>query len=103
MSLFWHQAGVKVDDRVLQVFNEQEVEVWPRVTWKPKWALTFADVRSKVSGSCYISKDSTLVINGSKIFLEDLSLDGALVINSIEDAEVCNDLSDVQTDFSDMA
>lgn len=88
MSLFWHQAGVKVDDRVLQVFNEQEVEVWPRVTWKPKWALTFADVRSKVSGSCYISKDSTLVINGSKIFLEDLSLDGALVINSIEDAEV---------------
>lgn len=94
LLLVWHQAGVKVDDPVLQVFNGQEVEVWPRVTWKPKWALTFADVTSKVSGSCSISQKSTLVINGSNIFLEDLSLDGALVINSVIDAEVCSDLSE---------
>lgn len=87
-SLILKKAGVKVDDPVLQVFNGQEVEVWPRVTWKPKWALTFADVTSKVSGSCSISQKSTLVINGSNIFLEDLSLDGALVINSVIDAEV---------------
>ncbi|XP_058189753.1 UDP-sugar pyrophosphorylase isoform X1 [Rhododendron vialii] len=87
-SLILKKAGVKVDDPVLQVFNGQEVEVWPRVTWKPKWALTFADVTSKVSGSCSISQKSTLVINGSNIFLEDLSLDGALVINSFKDAEV---------------
>lgn len=87
-SLILKKAGVKVDDPVLQVFNGQEVEVWPRVTWKPKWALTFNDVTSKVSGSCSISQKSTLVINGSNIFLEDLSLDGALVINSVKDAEV---------------
>ncbi|KAE9446515.1 hypothetical protein C3L33_21591, partial [Rhododendron williamsianum] len=48
----------------------------------------FPDVTSKVSGSCSISQKSTLVINGSNIFLEDLSLDGALVINSVIDAEV---------------
>ncbi|KAG5525127.1 hypothetical protein RHGRI_031715 [Rhododendron griersonianum] len=87
-SLILKKAGVKVDDPVLQVFNGQEVEVWPHVTWKPKWALTFADVTSKVSGSCSISQKSTLVVNGSNIFLEDLSLDGALVINSVIDAEV---------------
>ncbi|KAG5525131.1 hypothetical protein RHGRI_031715 [Rhododendron griersonianum] len=93
-SLILKKAGVKVDDPVLQVFNGQEVEVWPHVTWKPKWALTFADVTSKVSGSCSISQKSTLVVNGSNIFLEDLSLDGALVINSVIDAEVCSDLSE---------
>ncbi|KAL6984338.1 UTP-monosaccharide-1-phosphate uridylyltransferase [Sarracenia purpurea var. burkii] len=87
-SLMLKKAGVKVDDPVLQVFNGQEVEVWPRVTWKPKWAPTFADVRGKVSGSCSLSQKSTLVINGRHIFLEELSLDGALVINSVEDAEV---------------
>ncbi|XAR49596.1 UTP-monosaccharide-1-phosphate uridylyltransferase [Bertholletia excelsa] len=87
-SLVLKKAGVKVDNPVVQVYNGQEVEVWPRVTWKPQWAITFADVRSKVSGSCCISQKSTLVINGSNIFLEDLFLDGALVINSVEDAEV---------------
>ena len=82
------QAGVKVDDPVLRVFNGQEVEVWSHVIWSPKWALTFADVRSKVGVSCSISQKSTLVINGRNIFVEDLSLDGALVIDSVEDAAV---------------
>lgn len=87
-SLILKKAGVKVDDPVLQVFNGQEMEVWSRVTWNPKWAITFADVRSKVSGSGSISQKSTLVINGRNIFLEDLSLDGALVVNVVDDAEV---------------
>lgn len=87
-SLMLKKAGVKVDDPVLQVFNGQEVEVWPRVTWNPKWALTFADVRRKVSGNNSISQKSTLVINGRNIFLEGLSLDGALVVNSVDEAEV---------------
>ncbi|XP_052190773.1 UDP-sugar pyrophosphorylase [Diospyros lotus] len=87
-SLMLKKAGVKVSDPVLQVFNGQEVEVWPRVTWKPQWALTYADVKSKASESCYISQRSTLIINGRNIFLEDLSLDGAFVINSADDAEV---------------
>uniref|UniRef100_A0A5B6YTK4 UTP-monosaccharide-1-phosphate uridylyltransferase n=1 Tax=Davidia involucrata TaxID=16924 RepID=A0A5B6YTK4_DAVIN len=87
-SLILRKAGVKVDDPVHQVFNGQEVEVWPRITWKPKWALTFSDVQSKVRGSCSISQKSTVVIKGRNIFLEDLSLDGSLVIDSVEDAEV---------------
>ncbi|PSS31875.1 UDP-sugar pyrophosphorylase [Actinidia chinensis var. chinensis] len=87
-SLMLRKAGVKVDDPALRVFNGQEVEVWSQVIWSPKWALTFADVRSKVGGSCSISQKSTLVINGRNIFVEDLSLDGALVIDSVEDAAV---------------
>ncbi|CAI9289999.1 unnamed protein product [Lactuca saligna] len=45
------KAGVKIDDPVLKVFNGQEVEVWSRVVWKPKWAVTFSDVKRKVKGN----------------------------------------------------
>lgn len=85
------QAGAQVDDPVTQVFNGQEVEVWPRIVWNPKWGLTFSDVRKKVNSSCSVSQKSTLLLNGRDIFIEDLSLDGALIINAGEDAEVCCD------------
>ncbi|KAF2291319.1 hypothetical protein GH714_022844 [Hevea brasiliensis] len=78
----------KVDDPVQQVFNGQEVEVWPCITWNPKWGLTFSEVKSKVSGSCSISQRSVMAIKGVNVFLEDLSLDGALVIKSVDEAEV---------------
>lgn len=87
---FFPQAGVKIADPVTQVFNGQEVEVWSRVVWKPKWAVTFSDVKSKVSGeNSSVSQKSTLVIKGRNVLIEDLSLDGTLVIDSVDDAEVC--------------
>ncbi|KAI3831143.1 hypothetical protein MKW92_036539 [Papaver armeniacum] len=87
-SLILKKAGVKVADPVTATFNGQQVEIWPRITWKPKWAMTFAEVRHKVNGNCSISQSSTMVINGRNVFLEDLSLDGALIVNAVEDAEV---------------
>ncbi|KAF2291325.1 hypothetical protein GH714_022899 [Hevea brasiliensis] len=87
-SLILRKVGVKVDDPVQQVFNGQEVEVWPCITWNPKWGLTFSEVKSKVSGSCSISQRSVMAIKGVNVFLEDLSLDGALVIKSVDEAEV---------------
>lgn len=78
------------------MFNGQEVEVWPRITWKPKWGLTFSDVKRKIQGSCSISQRSTLVINGRNVLLEDLSLDGALVVNSMDDAEVCDHILNIR-------
>lgn len=88
-SLILRKAGgVQIDDPVQEVFNGQEMEVWPRITWKPIWGLTFSEIKRKISGSCSISQRSTLVIKGCNIFLEDLSLDGTLVVNSVEDAEV---------------
>jgi len=87
-SLILRKAGAQVSDPVLQVFNGQEVEVWPRIAWMPKWGLTFAEVKRKVSGSCAFSQRSTMAIKGRNVFLEDLSLDGALLIEAIDDAEV---------------
>ncbi|XXG40701.1 hypothetical protein AAC387_Pa01g1351 [Persea americana] len=87
-SLILRKAGAQIPDPVVQVFNGQEVEVWPRITWKPKWALIFSDVKTKVNSGCSISQQSSMIINGQNVFLQDLSLDGALVINSVDEAKV---------------
>ncbi|XP_073035938.1 UDP-sugar pyrophosphorylase-like [Primulina eburnea] len=87
-SLILRKAGVKVDDPIRHVFNGQEVEVWPRIVWKPKWGLTISSIRSKISGNCSVSQKSSMIINGQNIYLEDLCLDGALVILAVDSAEV---------------
>ncbi|KAK1280614.1 UDP-sugar pyrophosphorylase [Acorus gramineus] len=87
-SLILRKAGFEIADPTLEVFNGQEVEVWPRITWSPKWALTFADVRRKASCNCSVTQRSTLVIKGKNVYLDGLSLDGTLIIKSIDDAEV---------------
>nr|POF21804.1 udp-sugar pyrophosphorylase [Quercus suber] len=87
-SLILRKVGVQIANPVVQVFNGQEVEVWPRITWKPKLGLMFAEIKRKVCGSSTISQRSTMVIKGRNVFLEDLSLDGALLIDAVEDAEV---------------
>ncbi|WVY96367.1 hypothetical protein V8G54_028518, partial [Vigna mungo] len=84
---FLFEAGVQVAKPIVQVFNGQEVEVWPHVTWKPKWGLTFSRIKSKVSGNCSISQRSTLAIKGKNIFIENLSLNGVLIIDVVDDAE----------------
>lgn len=75
-------------DPVLQVFNGQEVEVWPHIVWKPKWGLIFSEIKRKVSGNCSVSQNSILALKGQNIFLENLSLDGALIVDAVDNAEV---------------
>ncbi|KAF8686936.1 hypothetical protein HU200_043214 [Digitaria exilis] len=87
-SLILRKAGAQIADPVVDTFNGQEVEVWPRLTWSPRWGLTFKDVKEKVRGNSSISQRSAFVINGRNIFLEDLSLDGTLIVNSVDEAEV---------------
>ncbi|KAL3641203.1 hypothetical protein CASFOL_016171 [Castilleja foliolosa] len=87
-SLILRKAGVKVDNPVQKVFNGQEVDVWPRIVWKPKWGLTFSDVKTKVTGNCSVSGNSTLAITGQSIYLDDLALDGTLIIDAVDGAEV---------------
>lgn len=86
-SLILRKAGVNVADPVLDVFNGQEVEVWARITWNPKWALTFSEVRKKVN-ECSISQRSTLLINGKDVVLDKLALDGTLLIRAVDGAKV---------------
>jgi hypothetical protein len=62
--------------------------VWPRVIWSPKWALTYADVCKQVKGQLHISQRSTLVLDGAHITLEDVSVDGTLLLRGIPESEV---------------
>nr|TKW26220.1 hypothetical protein SEVIR_3G172800v2 [Setaria viridis] len=87
-SLILRKAGAQIADPVIDIFNGQEVEIWPRITWSPRWGLTFKDVKEKVRGNSSISQRSALVINGRNIFLEGLSLDGTLIVNVVDEAEV---------------
>lgn len=87
-SLILKKAGVQIADPVMHAYNGQEVEVWPRIVWKPKWALTFSDVKRKIGGNCSVSLKSTMVLKGQNIFIEGLSLNGTLIVDAIDDAEV---------------
>lgn len=82
------KVGVKIEDPQVGIFNGQEVEIWPRIVWSPRWALTFSDVKNKLTGNCEISQKSTLIVKGANIHINDLSLDGALIVNAIDQAEV---------------
>lgn len=87
-SLILRKAGAQIADPVVDTFNGQEVEVWPRMTWSPRWGLTFKSVKEKVHDNSSVSQRSALVINGQNVFLEGLSLDGTLIVNAVDEAEV---------------
>ncbi|KXG20772.1 hypothetical protein SORBI_3010G251200 [Sorghum bicolor] len=87
-SLILRKAGAQIADPVVDTFNGQEVEVWPRITWSPRWGLNFKSVKEKVHDNSSVSQRSALVINGQNVFLEGLSLDGTLIVNAIDEAEV---------------
>ncbi|VAI79007.1 unnamed protein product [Triticum turgidum subsp. durum] len=87
-SLILRKAGAHISDPVASTFNGQEVEVWPRVAWSPRWGLTFKDVKQRLHGNSSVSQRSVLVINGRNVVIDGLSLDGALIVNSVDEAEV---------------
>ncbi|WJX28643.1 UTP-monosaccharide-1-phosphate uridylyltransferase [Trifolium repens] len=68
MDLCFSEAGFQVSDPVMQ---------------------------SKVSGNCSISHRSTLAIKGQKVFIENLSLDGVLIIVFVNDAKLGETLSKI--------
>lgn len=87
--LMLRKAGVQIKDpKRFHVFNGQKVEVWPRVVWSPKWALTFADVCKNLTGTIKISRHSSLVLDGARITLENVSIRGALTLRAFPGAEV---------------
>ncbi|EMS62248.1 UDP-sugar pyrophosphorylase [Triticum urartu] len=87
-SLILRKAGAHISDPVVSTFNGQEVEVWPCVAWSPRWGLTFKDVKQRLHGNSSVSQRSVLVINGRNVVIDGLSLDGALIVNSVDEAEV---------------
>lgn len=87
-SLILRHAGVEVEGPKLETFNGQDVEVWPRIVWSPEWGVTYSNIKSKLLGTSSICQKSTLVLDGKQIVLEDVKLDGTLVVRTaVEDAK----------------
>ncbi|KAI5068323.1 hypothetical protein GOP47_0016668 [Adiantum capillus-veneris] len=87
-SLILRHAGVEVEGPKMETFNGQEVEVWPRIVWSPEWGVTYSTLKSKLLGTCSVSQKSTLVLDGKDIVLDDVNVNGTLVVSAVEDAKV---------------
>lgn len=72
--------GAEVGGPEKRTFNGIEVDVYPRVVWASSWARTLAEARQHV-GKVKISASSTLLLEGN-VHLEDLELDGALIVRA---------------------
>jgi UDP-sugar pyrophosphorylase len=62
----------------------------PRVYLSPSFAITQEEIVAKVSGG-KISQRSSLVLEGNGIMIKNMDLDGALVINACDGAQVTVD------------
>lgn len=94
------QAGVEIEEGFNEIFNDQILEVWPHVLWIPRWAITFSDVQKKVGSaykSSFISKKSTLLLHGEDIEIDNIHLEGTLVIHAIHGALVRYKISSLYT------
>merc|ERR1719410_795929 len=76
-------AGVEIEPPQTATFNGIEVNLEARIVWSPYWAHSYAAAcsRLKPGGCVKISQRSTLILDGD-VFIEDLTLDGALVITA---------------------
>ena len=63
------------------------VSLGPAVALAPSWAVTTSEAASKCAGGS-LSARSTLVLEGRDISIENLTLDGALVVKAVPGAHV---------------
>lgn len=72
------------DEAVTHYLNVP-VELVPAIALSPSFGVTSSEVAAKVRGGA-ISARSTLVLDGEDIIVEDLVLDGALVVHAVAGA-----------------
>ena len=58
-----------------------ELAYGPKILLEPSFAISLREIKEKIVGINKISKDSTLILKGAHSSLQNLDLDGYLVIN----------------------
>lgn len=88
-------TSASIDRAYTATFNGiHNCEVWPLVVLHPSFAPAFDTLQAKVHGGhIRISSRSVLVIKGGSITIKRLDLDGALIIEAAQDANVEIDAS----------
>jgi hypothetical protein len=74
-------AGVKIErETTMNKYGGIPIAFGPKVLMDFSFAVTLSEVRNKFKGTNSISKDSTLILKGIDSSVEDLQLDGYLVV-----------------------
>jgi UDP-sugar pyrophosphorylase len=87
-------AGATVGQSTKHNIGTLETQLPPRVILCPSWAPIRNEARKKIRSPVDISGSSTLVLNGRDITLDNVRLDGVLIINTVPGARVV--IKDVQ-------
>ena len=80
-------AGMQVADASPMTLNGMSIMPGPRVVLAPSFALGVGDVLHKVRGGRMASR-STLTVHGQDILIENLDLDGTLIVRAVPGAHV---------------
>jgi len=77
------QAGVDIEFNTSQEdFGGVKMAYGPKILMDPTFAVSIKELKAKVTGSNRISKDSVLILRGKDSRIENLSLDGYLVVEN---------------------
>lgn len=80
-------AGANIEENKETTYSDITVTDGPKVILSPSFKSTLNELNQKI-GNLNINKDSTLILDGENIKIEDCDLHGTLVIKSIPEAKV---------------
>lgn len=91
--------GATIEGPESRSFNGLDVQLWPRVSWSPLFALTIADLQEKINAKrLHLAHNGVLVIGGEDISIESLHVEGALVVDAVPGARLTINGLHVQND-----
>lgn len=81
-------CGCSIGPALSYEFGGIPLEIGAHIILSPSFATTTKDLRNKISKNVSISSTSTLIIEGAGVRLEELKLDGALIIKACPGANI---------------
>ncbi|DBA78953.1 TPA: hypothetical protein ACH3X1_008826 [Trebouxia sp. C0004] len=85
--------GVHVGGPQQATFNGLHLDLYPRVTWSPSFAMTVDDLKGRFPcpDQVHIGQDAMLYINHPNVQVRSLDLTGALVVEGRQDVDITID------------
>lgn len=82
--------GVHVGGPRQATFNGLQLDLYPRVTWSPSFAMTVNDLKDRFPcpDQVHIGQDAMLYINHANVQVRSLDLRGALVVEGQQDVDI---------------
>lgn len=94
---YLQHSGVDIPELDRNIYSEIPVRSGPKIILSPSFASCLSDLEDKVRGGS-ISPKSVLIVDGENIQLNQVKLDGTLIIKAIPEAEVILQDLDIQNE-----